>query len=563
MPPRRRRFVCCNPPSRQLARENRMAAETYETRSGWIGVTGKGVGLALFVLLLLSPAPEGLEPVAMRLAACTVLMAVLWLTQGLPIATTSLIPLAAFPLLGIQTAQQVSGAYMNANIFLYMGGFIIALGIEKWGLHRRIALHIVRVLGSGPKRVVLGFMIATAFLSMWISNTASTLLMLPIGLAMLASLGEVSSASTTGPAEGKQDDGLGPLAVVLMLAIAYSASIGGLTTLVGTPTNIAFQQIWAETFPDAPRLSAGQWMIAFLPLGVILLFCAWGVLTWGLPPLQNEERLNRGFFTERLRKLGRPSRGELLMLVVFVTTAALWIFRKPFVMGTRTMLPGWGGLVEQMLLGLGTGQEFAAQAVHDSTVAIGMVLVMFCLPGGRDEQGRVEYLMDWRTAEKLPWGILLLFGGGFAIAGAFEETGLSEWIGGEFADTLRGQQPVVLVGAVSLLMTFLTEFTSNVATVSALSPILADASVDLGLDPRLIMLPATIATSCAFMLPIATPPNAIIFGSGKVTMAQMARYGIVLNLLGTVLIVAATFLLVLPLLGIDPGQMPDWAVATP
>jgi len=541
-----------------------MSAEAYETRSGWIGVAGKVVGLALFVLLLMIDAPEGLDPVAMRLAACTALMAVLWLTQALPIATTSLIPLVAFPLLGIQTAREISGAYMNQNIFLYMGGFIIALGIEKWGLHRRIALHIVRVLGSGPKRVVLGFMIATAFLSMWISNTASTLLMLPIGLAMLASLGEVTAsgeAESPDASRSGADGRLGPLAVVLMLGIAYSASIGGLTTLVGTPTNIAFQQIWEDKFPLAPQLSAGEWMIAFIPLGVVLLVCAWVALTWNLPPLENAHKLNRAFFTDRLRKLGRPSRGELMMLTIFAGTALLWIFRKPFAFGSQPLLPGWGELVEEMLLHLGTTPEFAASAIHDSTVAIGMALVMFCLPGGRDSRGRADYLMDWRTAEKLPWGILLLFGGGFAIAGAFQQTGLSEWIGSEFADAVRGRSPVTLISAVCLLMTFLTEFTSNVATISALSPILADASLELGLDPRFILLPATIATSCAFMLPIATPPNAIIFGSGKVTMAQMARHGFMLNLLGTVLIVAATFLLLLPQLGIDPQILPDWAAA--
>ena len=525
--------------------------------------------LFLVILFFPNPNPEDVDPAsgllpprAQRLAAVTVLMAVLWVSQTIPIAATSLIPLAAFPFLGIQSAKEVSKEYINENIFLFLGGFMIALGIEKWGLHRRMSLHIVRIIGGGMKRVVLGFMLATAFLSMWISNTASTLLMLPIGLALLTSLGEgLGDGDQSQPDKG-EPEAIKKLSAMLMLAIAYSASIGGLTTLVGTPTNLQYQKIWtdsfpADRFPDAPEISAGEWMLTFVPLGAVLLLCAWGVLVRGLPVVPGSEKFSRRFFTDRLKALGPASRAEKLMLAVFTTTALLWLFRKPLRIGSEPILPGWGDGVAWLLSDWGVTNA----TLHDSTVAIAMALLMFFLPAGKDDAGKTQFLMDWKTTERLPWGILLLIGGGFAIAGAFQQTGLAEFLGRWFADAFAGQPVVVLIGATCFGMTFLTEFTSNVATVSAILPILSTAAAnpDIHIDPRLIMIPATISASCAFMLPIATPPNAIVFGSGKVSIGQMARYGILLNLLGVVLVTAATFLLLVPQLGISLGEFPSWA----
>ena len=534
-----------------------------QLRSTSLSTVGKAVGLALFVAILVAPSPQGLPPQAKRLAAVTVLMATLWLTQAIPIAVTSLLQRVAFPMLGIQTADAVSQSYINKNIFLFLGGFIIALGIEKWDLHQRMALHLLRVVGTSLRRVVLGFMLATAFLSMWISNTASTLLMLPIGLALLASLRDLTLAQN-GPQSNniqqqQSDEGIQRLSVVLMLAIAYSASIGGFTTLVGTPTNVQFQQIWSDYFPKAPELSAGEWMAATVPLGVTFLLCSWGVLVWRLQPIPGARRFDRRFFTEKLRALGAISCAEIRMLFVFATTAALWLFRKPLRIGSTSILPGWGDGVQTLLEYIGTGADLAASFVHDSTVAIGMVVLMFFIPAEQDADGRVKYLMDWKTTERLPWGILLLIGGGFALANAFRDTGLSEWVGQCFAETVNGWKPWMLVMAVCLLMTFLTELTSNVATVSAILPILAGTAVSLGIDPRLIMIPATVSTSCAFMLPIATPPNAIVFGSGKVSMGQMVRYGLALNVLGVVLITSTILVLLVPQLDILLKTMPDWA----
>ncbi len=523
---------------------------------------GKIAGFVVFVAILLGPTPDGMPPSAKRLIAVTALMAVFWLTQAIPIAATSLIPLIAFPLMGIESADNVSKAYIDKNIFLFLGGFVIALGIEKWGLHRRIALHIVRFLGTSVRRVVLGFMVASAFLSMWISNTASTLLMLPIGLAMLTSLRDVSLATAENESD-KQKTGevIVKLSAILMMGIAYAASIGGFTTLVGTPTNLAFTGIWSDKFPQAPEVSAGSWMVSAVPVAVVMLVCSWGLLVARLPKLPGVQSLDRGFFNERLSELGRPRHTEIWMALIFVSTAAMWIFRKPLVFAGHELVPGWGAIPTRWLINWGIDASEAHKWIHDSTVAIGMALLMFLIPAERNKKGKMQFLMDWKTAEKLPWGILLLIGGGFALAGAFSQTGLAEWLGHSFAHEVKDWPVWLLVAAVCFLMTFLTEITSNVATVSAVLPILAGVAIspEVNLDPRLIMIPATLSTSCAFMLPIATPPNAIVFGSGKIRMGQMACYGLALNLLGVVLITLGTFLLMIPQMGISVDVIPDWA----
>ena len=551
-----------------MIHEMSVSDEQSVVQNEMIPTIGKIAGIVIF--LLVWNIPMEIPPAAHRLLAVTVMMGIFWLTQAIPIAATSLIPLVAFPFLGIQTADVVSKSYINKNIFLFMGGFIIALGIERWGLHRRMALRIVSLVGSSLKQVILGFMLACGFLSMWISNTASTLLMLPIGLALLASLREASLEETSTPDVSSQADAKGPdpetnkilehFSLVLMLGIAYSASLGGLSTLVGTPTNVTFVQIWEETFPRAPSISAGQWMSAVFPFTLVFLMITWWFLTWNLSPLPNQHLLQRSFFKDKLKRLGKPSKPETWMMIVFITTALLWILRTPLSFGSTVLVPGWGRWIELMLLSWGIEAEMAQRAVHDSTVAMGMALLMFFIPARRSF-GKTEFLMDWETAEKLPWGILLLIGGGFAIANAFDKTGLSVVIGEQLA-TWAVHWPVwLLVGAVCFLMTFLTEFTSNVATVSTLLPILSATSLSIDIDPRLIMIPATISASCAFMLPIATPPNAIVFGSGCLQIGQMARYGIVLNLCGVLMLTAATFFLLCPALGIDPGgSLPAWGI---
>lgn len=532
--------------------------------------TGELVGLliavAAFAGLLAAPSPDGLSPAAHRLAAVTVMMAILWVTQAIPIAATALIPVAAYPLCGIQPAEAVAGSYMNATVFLFFGGFVIALGIERWGLHRRMALHVVHLIGGSPRRIVLGFMAATAFLSMWISNTATTMLMLPIAIALLRTLGDLAVAPADAPLQDDARRALARLGTALMLGIAYSASCGGLSTLVGTPTNIAFVGQWRQLFPDAPQPSMAQWIVVFVPLTVLMLSAAFVQLTWTLPQRIGSVEIGRSFFGERLRGLGRPSAGEWTMLVIFVATAALWVCREPveFQVAGRdeplTLIRGWSPAYERFLVGeLGADPASARGAIHDATVAMLMVVLMFFLRAPAPT-GRWEPLIDWRAVERgMPWGLLLLFGAGFAMASAFGETGLSAWLGETLSRSLKDAPLVVLVASVCLLMTFLTEFTSNVATVSTLLPILAGTAVTLEVDPRLVMIPATVTASCAFMLPIATPPNAIVFAGGHVTMGQMAGHGLLLNLIGVLLVTGVTFALLTPVMGIGLEGPPAWA----
>ena len=536
------------------------------------------IAASLFVLA--SPTPEGMLPEGKRLIAVTILMAGFWVTQAIPLAATSLLPLVLFPLLGIQTAKDVSRAYINDNVFLYLGGFIIALGIERWNLHRRIALNIVRIVGVSPKRLVLGFLLATGGLSMWISNTASTLLMLPIALALLKTLDNEQTRDTNDD-QSNCELISHRLAVPLLLAIAYSASIGGLTTIIGTPTNnqavgIYREQFVQTTLPETsaeatvlqsagvsrigrPNLdiSVAQWMLACVPIGAIYLAVTWFVLTHKLPDSTKHDQKLRVELRMRLSRLGKPTFAELMMLTVFLVTAMLWIFRQPLVIGTMTILPGWSSLTVSWLkyLGIsGPGENLgtiAGSFINDSTVSMLMAILLFCLPSGtRDSDGRFVALMDWKTASQLPWDIMLLFGGGFALAGAFGTTQLSEWLGSVLHGPLQGKPTWMVIATVCLLMTFLTEFTSNVATVSTLMPTLCAICITLHVDPRLLVVPATLSTSCAFMLPIATPPNAIVFGSGRIKVGEMVRYGVLLNLVGVPVLTAGTYLFVKPMMGI-------------
>ena len=532
---------------------------------------GRWLGPVLFLVLLIVPTPDGMSAQGQRLLAVTALMSTFWLTQAMPIAATSLIPVVAFPFLGIQTSDVVSQAFINKQVFLFLGGFIIALGIERWGLHERLALHIVRVLGTSLKRVILGFMLATAFLSMWISNTASTLLMTPIGIALVVSLQKSLAKSTGTLVPGteasdriERDGPLGAFAISLMLGIAWSASIGGLTTLVGTVTNVQFQAIWEKQFPLAPELSAGDWLVAFGPVGLAMLGISWWLLTWRMP-VPKAGSVERSFFTSRLKELGSPTKAEWAMLGVFLTTAFLWTFRKPLAFGEGGFqIPGWQSIVNWFLVEkLGATEEFARKSVHDSTVAVLMALVMFVIPVRKKEDGKPEFLMDWETAQRLPWAILLLVGGGLAIAGAFKETGLAEWVGGTFAASAEGWPVWALILGICFLMTFLTEFATNMVIVTVMLPVLADAALKLQMDPRLLMLPATVSASCAFMLPIGTPPNAIVFSSGVLTMSDMAKRGFVLNLVGVIFMTLATWFYLVPALGLSSDDVPEWAEKPP
>jgi sodium-dependent dicarboxylate transporter 2/3/5 len=501
----------------------------YSTRNR----IGLFLGPMLFAAILLFVELDPANPSVTRMAAAVAWIATWWISEAIPIPATSLLPLVLFPLLKIDRAKTIAPAYMDSMIFLFMGGFIIALAIERWNLHKRIALVIIRKVGGHERRIILGFMVATALLSMWISNTACAMMMLPIGLAVVAQVeGNAPSRKTQST-----------MGLALMLGIAYAASIGGIGTPIGTPPNLVLQGFLSERFPECEVITFQSWMVMALPFVALFLVLVWILLVYVLCPIRGTGSLHRQeSIEEEYKKLGPMTRAERRVLLVFLTTALLWIFRKEIALGAF-QIPGWSNA-----LGL-------EEAVNDSTVALSMALLLFLIPGGRKPY---EFLMDWKCALRLPWGILLLFGGGLALARGMETSGFSLWLGCKFQD-LGGAPEWIMILSVSLLITFLTEITSNTATVQMILPVLATAAVALKINPLLLMIPATLSASCAFMLPVATPPNAIVFGSGFIPISTMARVGIVLNLVGVLVIYLLSSLLAKALFGIESGVLPTWA----
>ncbi|MEZ5942337.1 MAG: SLC13 family permease [Planctomycetaceae bacterium] len=489
------------------------------------------------IVLCSLPTPAGLTVEGQRLLAMTIVMAILWFGQFLPVAVTSLLPICLYPLLGIVNAGDACAPYANKNVFLFLGGFLIALGLEQSGLHRRLALQLVRGVGTGPRAIVFGFMLTTAFLSMWISNTASTMLMVPIALALLKTLGEVDS-------EGESGGIMNQLTAPTLLGISYGASVGGFATLVGTPTNVAFRGFWEDHFvkAGAANISAASWMVAFAPVSLVLLLLVGVSLTWSLPGKAAVVGGEGDFFGNRLRALGRMRRSEMLVAVLFVSTAVLWMTRVPLTFGEWTLLPGWTNGLSALGKSLGYDWTYLPAFADDGSIAICMGLLLFLIPHDQQEAGKpIRQLVTWDDAQRhIPWGMLLLIGAGFSMANAFDATGLSGWMGSGLAWALEGRSTIVLAVLVCIFVTFLTEFTTNVATLNMLLPVLAGVAHELNIPPLMVLLPATISCSCAFMLPIGTPPNAIVFGTGHVTMREMARTGFVLNLLGVIVVTVAS-----------------------
>lgn len=484
----------------------------------WIGLL---VGPLLLVLVLLVPAPEGLSPAGWRTVAVGVLMATWWVTEAIPIPATALLPLVLFPTLGVSGMDEAAAPYANPLVFLFLGGFVLALAMQRWALHRRIALSIVRAVGTRPHNLVLGFMLATAFLSMWVSNTATAVMMLPIGLSVI---------DLVLRGEAAPDPGHSHFAVCLMLGIAYGASIGGLATLIGTPPNALLAGFMLETY--GVEIGFAQWMMVGVPLVAVTLPLTWLVLTRLVFPIRLREIPGgREMIDGELRTLGPLSRAEKWVGAVFVATALAWISRP---------------LLEDVVPGL-----------SDTSIAIAAALVLFATPVSLR---RGEFLMNWEWAERLPWGVLLLFGGGLSLADAVRTTGLAQWIGSALQG-LGGWPTVALVLVVTTLVIFLTELTSNTATAAAFLPVVAALAVGLGENPLLLAVPTALAASCAFMMPVATPPNAIVFGSSFITVPQMARAGLVLNLLFIAAITLLTYTLVLAVFGVEVGTIPAWAAA--
>jgi sodium-dependent dicarboxylate transporter 2/3/5 len=464
------------------------------------------------VALLLAPPLPGLSESGSRTAAVVTLMAVWWMTEAIPIPVTAMLPLVLMPALGILPMPEAAAPYAHELIFLFLGGFLIAAALEQWGLHRRIALTIVHVVGTGPRRLVLGFMIATALLSMWISNTATAAMMLPIAVA----LGEVLR-----PEDGHSDS-YNPFGTALMLGVAYAASIGGVATLIGTPPNAILAGAASELL--GVEIGFLEWMAVGVPLAIVLLPLAWFLLVGILHPPGEVTGDAHAILEARRAALGPASRGERIVAAVFALTAVAWIMRSPKTIGDLT-IPGIQTLAPQ---------------VTDSTIAMAAAVVLFLIPVDWRE-GR--FALSWSRAREIPWGVLILFGGGLSLARAMEMSGLAGWIGGSVAD-MAGVPTVVVVLVVATLFVFLTEITSNTATSTMAMPIMAGVAGGLATNPLTLMSAAALSASMAFMLPVATPPNAIVFGSGYLTIGRMAGSGFWLNLMAIAAITAAATLIV-------------------
>lgn len=459
------------------------------------------------------------------MAAIVVLMAIWWILEAVPFAVTAFLPFILFPVFGLMSARDTAPYYFNTIIFLFIGGFLIALAMERWNLHRRLALHVLLAFGKTPARLVLGFMVVCCFLSAWISNTATTLAMLPVGMAVLAKLSDHYDKSL-----------VRPLAVSLMLGIAYAATIGGIATPVGTPPNLAFRGIFADLYPEAAGITFAQWCLIAMPISVIMLVLSWLVLCKLLFRTDPSLRIERSVLHEQLKALGPLRREEAWVGGIFSATALLWIFRQPIELD-RWSIPGW----QELLPGM--------SGIDDGTVAVFMALLLFLIPA-RDEHGPTRLLTE-SIIKRVPWGIILLFGGGYALAVGFQRSGLSSWVAqAYFSDfgTL-GLPGMILVTCV--VMTLLTEFTSNTPSTQLVLPIVGAAAVLEQIDPLWLMVPATLSASMSFMMPVGTPPNAIVFSTGQVRIIDMVKAGFVLNLIGLVLIVLTSLFLFGPVLGLE------------
>ena len=470
------------------------------------------LGPLVFILLEIIGKPATMSIEAFHVLAATIWIAIWWVSEAVPIAVTALLPIVLFPLTGAMDLSTTTASFGHRYIFLYIGGFIIAIAIERWGLHRRIALSIINLVGSRVPRIILGFMLATAFLSMWISNTATTVMMLPIGMAIVTQFQK--NTEMGGNTFGK----------ALMLAIAYSASLGGLATLIGTPPNLVLAGILEELYEV--QISFFKWTLIGLPVSIILLSICWVYITRYAFKLKNAEFPGGHSEIKKMyRSLGKISYEEKAVLAVFALTGACWMFRS---------------LLEKII-----------PAIDDTIIAMAAGVTLFVIPSKKENRK----IINWEEAKQLPWGIIILFGGGMALAKGFTTTGLADWIAEQMTQ-LDGLSMLVLILVLVAMVNFLTEVTSNLATTAMLLPVLAPMALSFNLHPYMILVPVTIAASCAFMLPVATPPNAVVFGSGHLRIPDMIRTGIFMNLISIILIALITYTFLPYLWDINPYEFP-------
>ena len=464
-------------------------------------------GVLYFVLRHL-----GHEQAAM--AGIVAWMAVWWISEAVPIPVTSLLPVVLFPLLGITDLSKVAGFYGKDVIFLFIGGFLLALGIERSNLHKRIALHIVRRIGASPSRLVLGTLLATGLLSMWINSTAAVLVMLPIGLSLLSAA-----------------PGHARLGAALALAVGYGAAIGGMATPVGTPPNLVFMEQWKQFFPDRAPIGFGQWMLFGVPYAMVFMLLTWLLMTRVIFRMPSAASVDRGALRAQITELGPASRDEVLAAIVFGITAVLWITGDKIEFTESVVFKGWRNN-DWTLFGWPLNRLVDLKALGDPAVAMIGGIALFLIPAKRETRA----LLDWDFAQaRIPWGVVLLIGSGFAIAGGIDASGLSATIGQALATWKTGSD-TMQIGAVAIGVTLLSELGSNTAVASLVLPILARTAEVWGMLPQAVMIPATLAASCGFMLPIASPMQAIVFSSGHLSVKQMVKAGVWMDLIGVLLL---------------------------
>ena len=467
-------------------------------------IVGLFLGPALFLLMMLTSTPDGLTQAAWATAAVGVLMAVWWATEALPIAVTALVPMVLFPMLGIASIQDTVVPYSNKVIYLFLGGFIIAFAMQRWNLHRRIALGVLQHAGGNGRSLIGGFMLVSALISMWVMNTSTTMMLLPIAISIITVIHK-----TVGHLDDKARE---DFQVSLLLGVAYGSTIGGMATLVGTAPNAMFAAYMLDNHDT--KIDFASWMMVGLPLSALMLPLAWLALTrW----VYKVDFVTSGEAKAALRKMktdmGKITVPEMRVAAVFALTALTWVFRPALV-----KIPG-------------------LSALDDSLIAMAGAILLFIVPSGEKSD---PLLLRWKYAERLPWSVIILFGGGLTLAAAVSQTGLAAWLGSSL-QTIGTWPLVMIVIATATMIIFLTELTSNVATTITFLPVVGAIAIEAGYDPIVLAVPVTLAASCAFMLPVATPPNAIVFGSGMLTIPRMARAGIALNLIGIVLVSAVAY----------------------
>jgi solute carrier family 13 (sodium-dependent dicarboxylate transporter), member 2/3/5 len=471
-----------------------------------------GAGLVLFLVALFLN-PFGVDAKAVKVLAIAALMITWWVSEALPMPVVALIPLVLFPLMNIMPIKEVAAGYADSNIFLFMGGFMIGLAIEKWNLHKRIALTIVNITGTSGNRIVLGFILASGLLSMWLSNTATTMMMYPIAASVIHVIKE----------NHKGNARLDNLAICIMLAIAYASNFGGIATIVGTPPNVAFVSFIKEKYNYSVQFA--DWMLICTPISLLLLFSLYLVMTkWLYPNKLGADITTRDLIKYELQQMGPLTPSEKRVLIIFVSTALLWI-TKDLINKTNLI------------------------KLDDTMIAMAGALALFICPAGEYNKEGSRKILEWTDTTKMAWGILLLFGGGIALAGALEKAGLIKqmglWIAG-----FSGNGGLMLVFIITLVSLFISEIMSNIAQVIVFSPVIGGIADAMHINPLLLGLPMCLGASCASMMPMGTPPNAIVFASGHIKFSQMVKAGFVMNIVAVILITLFCWYLVPLLMGL-------------